>query len=204
MGPPKYYFQLHGVSSRHAARSSGSAGRAVDGVAAKTQKVVSLSQAAAANNTAYWDNCQQLDSNKPPISFGEGVDRLNESIDTYGTKSPERIVPSNSPSRAAKNRTAMEVTKSIYEETCNTIGTDQQLIEEYIEHLRSFRVQAMSRKRSKSTSRNVVEGIQSLPATDTARKSKRIESCPTGRTAAVKAKKRVANKPPSIEQSTPR
>jgi hypothetical protein len=169
------------------------------------QMRVTLSQAATEQNEAYMKFSQQQDNDFSfPMNDEDGEDTLNpmdESMDTYMAKSPERqystlLHASTSPIQS-KKISAMSATKPKYEALCNAIGTDEDLTRELNDALSELHVKAMMKHR-KPNSRNGsgASGMQSYPAMDNSRRSVRVESCPTGNSAAGKAKKRAAKKPP--------
>lgn len=83
-----------------------------------------------------------------------------------------------------------------FESLCAAIHNDPELTLKAQQALGALYSEAMKKQRGKSNankSRN--SGMQSLPATDKATKSKRLESAPTGNNAA--GKKRSARKPPN-------
>jgi hypothetical protein len=167
------------------------------------ETVVALSQKANADNFAYFGDWKD-DTDSPMCEDGEEVDKeyevskMDESMDTYATKSPDRLKELDSPIRTSTNkkRSAMQATKANYEATCNAIGSDQVLIKKLNDALSAIHVEAMEMHRSKGSDGSTTHGMQSFPAIDRARTSTRLESCPTGNNAARKAKKRTAKKPP--------
>jgi hypothetical protein len=155
---------------------------------------VNLSQAATENNAVY--NSQQANDDGHSIAMEEeeGEDTLNvmdESMDTYATKSPEQQYATlsqetNSPIRRTKKHSAMSTLKPKIESLCNAIGTDQELMSELL-------IKTLAKHRGMS---DTARGMQSYPAMDKSRKSVRIESCRMGSSAVRKSKKRAARKPP--------
>lgn len=169
-------------------------------VMAGIQTVVALSQTAAESNQAYLAFSREED-NEFPVADNEDTEeeetnKMDESMDTYGSKSPERSLARGT----TQSMSAMSVCKAKFEATCNAVGTDSELTKELYEVLSGIHVKAMAKHQSKRMNQGTTQGMQSFPAMDTARKSIRIEACPTGNNAAGKAKKRVAKKQPPLGQ----
>ena len=196
---PKLHPGVIWAKGLHASTSKSSTSGIKNSAVGET--VVALSQTASQTNAAYLENIEGHDDYDIPVHMDEGseANKMDESMDTYATKSPDRasLVPkSSSPIGNVRRRTAMQVSKPLYESTCNAIGTDPECTSMLMEALRSVHVTAMAKHRSKGTNETASCGMQSFPKMDTAKRSVRIESHPTGNTAAAKARKRVAKKPP--------
>jgi hypothetical protein len=168
------------------------------------QVQVALSQAARQQNESFLttkgDNEGFLVDNE---NEGGGGNDMNESIDTYATKSPERanawqVPPTENSPIIIQKATAYSKLKPKFESMCNAIGSDTELTQKVSDMLDEVHAEALLKHCSKSNSANHTTGIQSYPAMDRALKSKRLESCPTGSHAA--GKKRVAKKPPANDK----
>jgi len=89
----------------------------------------------------------------------------------------------------------MSLLKPRYEAIINTVGGNPELFIELEDTLSDFYSHAMAKRHMKTKEHGVNMGMHSLPATDKARTSKRIESCSTGNHAT--GKKCVAKKSPN-------
>jgi len=164
--------------------------------------IVALSQAAQEGNAAYTAYSQGLhndadDANS--LSEEEADNEMDLSMATYASKSPERPLAhmqqsADSLPNSLSNVSAMTALKPKFESVCNVIGTDQELILEFQSMMGNMHSRAMAKRRSKDKTYGSNSGMQSLPAADNTRRSKRIESCPTGNSSL--GTKRAARKPP--------
>lgn len=88
----------------------------------------------------------------------------------------------------------MSLAKPLFESTINTISGNAEMSLEFLDELRQLKSHYMSERRRRDNTYGAAVSIHSLPVTDHAKKSVRIESCPTGSTG---AKKRAAKKQPT-------
>jgi hypothetical protein len=133
-----------------------------------------------------------------------GEEELDTSMVTYLSKSPDHQFEKKKLVEetriALKKMSVMLLSKPQLETIFNMIGNDAELVVEFQDHLSEFLADAMAKKHIKNKSHGVMSGMQSLQVTDKARRSKRVEQCPTGNSAVSKTaggKKRVARKAPT-------
>ena len=161
---------------------------------------VALSQAALENNESFMAQCQD-DNGYPPYNEEEDESStmaMNESMDTYATKSPDRrSAAANSPVVTKKGMSYSSLNAKV-EATWNAIGSNQALQQKLYAAIDVVHTEALSM--NQPNNENVAIGIQSFPPMDKAKTSKRLEAFPSGKHAAEKAKskgkKRAAKKTP--------
>jgi hypothetical protein len=95
-----------------------------------------------------------------------------------------------------KSMSTFSIFKPKYESICNVIGSNPELRRRaFHDTFGNFYSFAMEAQRIKDPT--TVNGMQSLPQTDKTKKSKQIESCPTGNTGTGKGKNQSARKKPA-------
>lgn len=104
--PPKLHPGVSWASEGILSRKSN--GGSIDPARPGIQTFVSLSQAAVASNEAYQRHLEETDEGFPAFDEEVESNKVNESMDTYAAKSPERLRVIDSPIwNVARDRTAL-------------------------------------------------------------------------------------------------
>jgi hypothetical protein len=166
---------------------------------AAMKTIVSLSQAAQDHNDQYSEYVKDVASDDGKINAvdnnndenfaglddhldddaGDVKDEVNKSVATYATKSPDRpSCHSHEDQRlqdmkaTLKNTSLMSLAKPIFESIVNTIDANAEMSLDFIEELQQLKLHYMSERHQQDNIYGSSVGIQSLPITDHATKSK--------------------------------
>jgi hypothetical protein len=197
--PPKLHQGVKWANAGSHARGGTHAGASDYPCGASFQAFVALLQTARDNNAAYAARSQPEAATDSLSDVECGCAEMDTSMATYASKSPERPQQSQQIDEMKYSLARMStftVLRPKFESLCAAIHNDPELTLKTQQALGALYSEAMKKQRGKSNAnKSRSSGMQSLPATDRATKSKRLESAPTGNNAA--GKKRSARKPPN-------